>query len=98
MVIDTGTLMLNGGVVHLNGVVGETGEPTRQLLRYMGGREVACDPVEGGDAQYRCRIGDYDLAEAVLLNGAGRAGANAPERLRNAEQQARTARRGIWSR
>jgi len=31
-----------------------------------------------------------------VLNGAGSAADNAPERLRNAEEKARNAGRGIW--
>jgi endonuclease YncB( thermonuclease family) len=60
----------------------------------LNGREIACQPVDGG--QYRCKLGEYDLGEAVVLNGAARAAANAPERLRDAEARARTAGRGIW--
>jgi endonuclease YncB( thermonuclease family) len=32
----------------------------------------------------------------VLLNGGGRAAADAPDTLRNAEQNAQAAHRGIW--
>jgi endonuclease YncB( thermonuclease family) len=46
--------------------------------------------------QYRCKLGEYDLGEAVVLNGAGRAAADAPEQLRDAEDKARSAGRGIW--
>jgi endonuclease YncB( thermonuclease family) len=38
------------------------------------------------------------LAEAVLLNGAARAAADAPEQLRRAEERAQHAHRGIWRR
>jgi hypothetical protein len=54
--------------------------------------------VESGGGQYRCKIGDYDLGEAVVLNGAGRAAGNASERLRGAEDRARALSRGIWRR
>jgi hypothetical protein len=37
-----------------------------------------------------------EVAEAVVLNGAGRVAANAPRRLLGAEQKARAAGRGIW--
>jgi membrane peptidoglycan carboxypeptidase len=96
LVVDTGTLVLKGATVHLNGVDGETGEAVRDLTRYIAGREVACQPVEAGAAQYRCKLGDYDLAEAVVLNGGGRAAANAPERLLDAQEKAQLAGRGIW--
>jgi membrane peptidoglycan carboxypeptidase len=95
-VIDTGTLALNGATVQLSGVEGEAGAAAGDLARYIRGREVACQPVDRGGAQYRCKLGEYDLGEAVVLNGAARAAANAPERLRDAEAQARSAGRGIW--
>jgi 1A family penicillin-binding protein len=98
VVVDSATLRVNGALVHLNGVAGEPGEPAQALARYIAGREVACEPVDRGTPQFSCIIGDYDLGEAILLNGAGRASGDAPERLRGAEQQARLAGRGIWSR
>jgi endonuclease YncB( thermonuclease family) len=98
VVVDTATLRVSGVLVHLNGVAGEAGEAAQNLSRYIAGREVACEPVERGAPQFSCIIGDYDLGEAILLNGAGRAAGDAPERLRGAEQQARLAGRGIWGR
>ena len=98
IVVDSATLRVNGALVHLNGVAGEAGEAAQGLARYIAGREVACEPVDRGSPQFRCTIGDYDLGEAILLNGAGRAAGDAPERLRGAEQQARRAGRGIWGR
>jgi membrane peptidoglycan carboxypeptidase len=95
-VLDTGTLLLNGSTVRLSGVEGQSGQSVYDLVRYLNGREVACQPVDRGVAQYRCKLGEYDLSEAVVLNGAARAAANAPERLRDAEAQARSAARGIW--
>jgi penicillin-binding protein 1A len=98
LVVDTGTLVVQGAVIHLSGIEGETGEPAKELVRYLRGRPVSCEPAEEGSAQYRCKLGEYDLAEAVVLNGAGRAAADAPERLREAEEKARAAGRGIWRR
>ena len=98
LVVDSGTLVLNGTLVHLSGVDGEPGEPAQQLLRYIGGRPVECRPVDAENAQYRCTVGRYDVGEAVVLNGAARATRNAPPDLRTAEQQARDAGRGIWRR
>jgi penicillin-binding protein 1A len=97
-IVDSATLRLNGAVVHLSGIDGETGNPAQELGRYIRGREIACQPAETAAGQYRCTLGEYDLGEAVLLNGAGRAAGDAPERLRQAEQQARLAGRGIWGR
>ena len=95
-VVDSGTLLMDGVVVHLDGVKGGPGEPAHQLFRYINGREVACEAAPSGVPHYSCKIGNYDLGEAVLLNGAARADAAASERLRAAEEKARTARRGIW--
>ena len=97
-VVDSATLLLNGALVPLDGITGERGSPANELSRYIGGREVACEPADPRAPKYRCKIGDYDLGEAILLNGAGRAAANAPERLRSAEEKARSAGRGVWGR
>lgn len=97
-VVDSATLVVNASPVHLHGVEGEAGEPADGLARYLAGREIVCEPVEPDAAQHRCKLGPYDLGEAVLMNGAGRAAPNAPERLRKAEQKARAAGRGIWAR
>jgi penicillin-binding protein 1A len=96
VVVDTATLMLNGELIHLDGVAGERGAPGNQLARYIGGREIACAPIDPVTSKFRCKIGDYDLSEAILLNGAGRATDNASERLRSAEEKARLAGRGVW--
>jgi 1A family penicillin-binding protein len=95
-VVDTATLIFRGGVAHLNGVEGEKGRFASQLMRYIGGREVVCEPAEPQTAQYHCKMDNVDLGEAVVLNGAGRAAANASERLVGAEEKARLAGRGIW--
>jgi len=94
--IDTATLVLNGATVHLSGVEGESGAQVQDLDRYIRGRQVACEPVERSAGEYRCKLGEYDLGEAIVLNGAGRAAANAPDRLHEAEEKARNAGRGIW--
>jgi len=95
-VLDTATLVIQGATVRIGGVAGQGGEPAQDLTRYIRGRPVACAPIDALPGEYRCRIGEYDLAEAILLNGAARAARDAPDRLRYAEDQARRARRGIW--
>jgi len=75
-VADTATLVFPGGIAHLQGVAGEKGELAHQLERYIRGREVVCQTAEPGTAQYRCELGDIDVGEAVVLNGAGRVAAN----------------------
>ena len=92
----TGILEIQGRVVPLFGVEGVRGRPAREFTRYLGSREVACEPAGSGNA-YRCRAGNQDLSRVVLFNGGGRAAANATEDLRALEQQARASRVGIWS-
>jgi endonuclease YncB( thermonuclease family) len=89
-------LRINGVLVRLSGLAGEAGDAAHDLARYIGGREVACELVDRGAPQFRCTIGDYDLGEAIVLNGAARASADAPERLRSAEDEARRTGRGLW--
>jgi penicillin-binding protein 1A len=80
----------------LFGVEGVHGRPAREFTRYLGRREVACEPA-GSGSEYRCRVDDQDLSRVVLFNGGGRAAANATADLRALEQQARSSRIGIWS-
>jgi membrane peptidoglycan carboxypeptidase len=93
-VLDTGTLRIAGQVVRLGGVIGLGGEHAREMALYLAGREVACEPAEPGI--HRCRIGERDLAEVVLFNGAARAASDADPALRQAEDRARAAGRGVW--
>lgn len=83
-------------MVRLFGVEGVRGRPAREFTRYLGRREVACEPA-GSGSEYRCRVDDQDLSRVVLFNGGGRAAANATADLRALEQQARSSRIGIWS-
>src|SRR6516164_8610261 len=96
MVQNTGTLEIEGRVVRLFGVEGVRGRAARDFKRYLGNREVACEPA-AGSSDYRCRVDDQDLSRVVLFNGGGRATANATPELRALEQQARSTRVGIWS-
>jgi len=96
VVQSTGTLEIEGRVVRLFGVEGARGRAARDFKRYLGSREVACEPA-AGSSDYRCRVDDQDLSRVVLFNGGGRATANATPELRALEQQARSTRVGIWS-
>jgi endonuclease YncB( thermonuclease family) len=95
-VIDTGTLEFKGRVVRLLGVQGEGGRMARQLARHLRRREIACEPVAGEVA--RCRMDGEDLSGLILEAGGGRATPDAPAELLAAEEQARSARLGIWRR
>jgi 1A family penicillin-binding protein len=98
VVIDTATLSFGDRTVRLAGVSGKNGEFARDMARYIGGRQVSCLPNDAVTSQYRCRVGAYDLAEAVLFNGGGRATPDAPAALKSAEEAARYAGRGLWGR
>ena len=95
VVQSTGMLEIEGRVIRLFGVEGTRGRAARDFKRYLGSREVACEPA--GSSDYRCRVDDQDLSRVVLFNGSGRAAANATPELRALEQQARSTRVGIWS-
>jgi 1A family penicillin-binding protein len=95
LVQNTGTLELQGRVIRLFGVEGARGRAARDFRRYLGRREVECEPAGSGN-EYRCRVDDQDLSRVVLFNGGGRASANATPELRALDQQARSTRVGIW--
>jgi penicillin-binding protein 1A len=95
-ITDTATLVFHDGTARLQGVEGEKGEFVRQLERYIRGREVVCERAGAPGAGYRCKVGNIDVAEAVILNGAGRTAADAAERLLGAEEKAQLAGRGVW--
>ncbi|MBV8288262.1 MAG: penicillin-binding protein, partial [Hyphomicrobiales bacterium] len=96
VVQSTAMLEIEGRVVRLFGVEGARGRAVRDFKRYLGNREVACEPA-ADSSDYRCRVDDQDLSRVVLFNGGGRATANATPELRALEQQARSTHVGIWS-
>jgi penicillin-binding protein 1A len=94
-VIDTGTLVIAGQLVKLQGVHGAEGMDARAMSEFIGGREVAC---QRRARAYRCRLDSWDLSELVLFNGGGVATADAPPDLLSAERSARQRGAGLWSR
>jgi penicillin-binding protein 1A len=96
-VMDTGTLVIRGTMVRLEGIQGERGTLARQLARFLRRREVICAPSDTPSVQ-RCRIGNYNLSAIILAAGGGRATPDASEELQAAEDQARSARLGVWRR
>jgi penicillin-binding protein 1A len=91
----TGTLEVQGRPIRLYGVEGVRGRAARDFKRYLGRREVACEPI-GSSNEYRCRVDEQDLSRVVLFNGGGRAAPGVTPELQALEQQARSARVGIW--
>ena len=96
-VLDTGTLVIAGQPLRLEGVASERGTPARQLARFLRRREIMCADAQTSDVQ-RCQIDGEDLSEIIIGAGGARASPDAPAHLLAAENQARSARIGIWRR
>jgi Transglycosylase len=67
----------------------------RALARLLRRREVICEP-SGVPDRYRCNVDGQDLSGVILSNGGARATPDAPADLLAAEDEARSARVGIW--
>jgi hypothetical protein len=55
VVQSTGEIELQGHQIRLYGMEGVRGHPVRELRRYLGRREVVCEPIGGGN-EHRCRV------------------------------------------
>lgn len=66
----------------------------RQLARFMPRREMTCSSDGAGTS--RRQIDGQDLSTMILEAGGARASAEASPELLAAEEQARSARLGIW--
>jgi endonuclease YncB( thermonuclease family) len=94
-VIDTATLKIGGETVLLAGVEG-LGSPYRdQLAKFIEeqGSEVRCLP---NGVRHTCYVSEVDLALAALTNGAARLASDAPDKYREAVDEARRNGRGIF--
>ncbi|MGB6347971.1 MAG: hypothetical protein WBF40_11545 [Methyloceanibacter sp.] len=94
-VIDTGTLKIEGETVVLAGIKG-LGSPYRdQLAKFIEeqGSQIRC--VAAGE-RHICFVGSVDLALAALTNGAARLATDATPQYREASDEARRNRRGIF--
>ena len=68
--------------------------PFENWVRAQG--PLTCEP-EAQTGRYRCFTnGGIDVAEAAILNGAGRVGDGATPGYRDGETQARQSHRGLW--
>jgi len=95
-VLDTATLVIRGRRIQLEGIVGDDDRRTvRPLARFLRRREVICEP-SGTPERYRCNVEGQNLSEVILSNGGARATADASAELLAAEDEARSARLGIW--
>jgi 1A family penicillin-binding protein len=94
-VIDTATLAIRGRRFQLEGVVADDDRRAlRALSRFLRRREVVC--VAAGSDRARCTVDGQNLSEIILSNGGARALPDAPPELLAAEDEARSARVGIW--
>jgi endonuclease YncB( thermonuclease family) len=94
-VIDTGTLQIQGETIELAGIKG-LGSPYRdQLAKFIEeqGSQIRCEPI---DERYICFVKNVDLGLAALTNGAARPAADATPQYRQAADEARRNRRGIF--
>lgn len=94
-VIDTGTLKIEGETVVLAGIKG-LGSPYRdQLAKFIEeqGSQIRC--MAAGE-RHTCFVGSVDLALAALTNGAARLATDATPQYREAADEARRKRRGIF--
>jgi membrane peptidoglycan carboxypeptidase len=95
-VLDTATLAIRGRRIQLEGILGDGDRRVvRPLARFLWRREVICAP-SGAAERYRCSVDGQDLSEVILSNGGARATPDAPAELLAAEEEARSARLGIW--
>jgi penicillin-binding protein 1A len=97
-VLDMATLAIRGRIIQLEGVLGgDDRRAVRPLARFLRRREVICEPG-GAPERYRCNVDGQSLSEVILSNGGARATPDAPAELLAAEDEARSARLGIWRR
>jgi membrane peptidoglycan carboxypeptidase len=95
-VLDTATLAIRGRRFQLEGIVAEDDRRAlRALARFLRRREVVCVSTPAAE-RYRCNVDGQNLSEIILSNGGARATPDAPAELLAAEDEARSARLGIW--
>ncbi len=69
--------------------------PFENWLKTQGA--LQCEP-DANTGRYRCFTGaGVDIAQAAILNGSGRVGDGATPEYRQSENEARTAKRGLWA-
>jgi penicillin-binding protein 1A len=95
-VLDMATLVVRGRKIQLEGILGDDDRrAVRALARFLRRREVICDP-SGTPDHYRCNVDGQNLSQVILSNGGARAAPEAAAELLAAEDEARSARLGIW--
>jgi membrane peptidoglycan carboxypeptidase len=95
-VLDMATLAIRGKRIQLEGILGDDDRrAVRALARFLRRREVICEP-SGAPERYRCNVDGQNLSGVILSNGGARAAPDASAELLAAEDEARSARLGIW--
>ena len=95
-VVDLATLAVRGRKIELEGILGDDDRrAVRALARFLRRREVICEP-SGKPDRYRCSVDGQNLSQVILSAGGARAAPDAPAELLAAEDEARSARAGIW--
>jgi endonuclease YncB( thermonuclease family) len=91
------TLVVADQRLRLSGIDPGPGEALAPFESWVRGQgALMCEP-DAQTGRYRCfTSGGVDVAEAAILNGAGRVGDGAKPEYRDSETQARTAKRGLW--
>jgi endonuclease YncB( thermonuclease family) len=91
------TLVVADQRLRLSGIDPGPGEALAPFESWVRGQgALMCEP-DAQTGRYRCFTGGgVDVAEAAILNGAGRVGDGASPEYRASETQARTAKRGLW--
>ncbi len=95
---DTGTLLADGKTFLLDGVDGVGAPYAGQLQGYIvaNGDALQCQP-QGAAEHYVCLLPNgTDIAKVVLVNGAARVAADAPDSYRIQQSEGIANRRGIW--
>jgi membrane peptidoglycan carboxypeptidase len=95
-VVDLATLAVRGRKIQLEGILGDDDRrAVRALARFLRRREVICEPSDMPD-RYRCSVDGQNLSQIILSAGGARATPDAPAELLASEDEARSARVGIW--
>lgn len=97
-VIDAATLVMGERQVKLQGVDPGPVELLASFASWIQSRSpLTCQEEAATRGVYRCRTSNgVDLAEAAILNGLGRAAADANALYKQRESEAQQAHRGLW--
>ena len=94
---DGGWPIIAGRTLRLSGIQSLSAAEANRMPLWINGHGNYLECTEVASATYRCLTRQsLDLAQAILLNGAARATADALPIYKIAEQTARTAKRGVW--